>query len=143
MIYSSFGVFSSGGLWVVPNFSSYIKNGKISDIKPVEVANGFQWPNDVKIVPSSVFGSDSTYFVVPDGFLVPFHNDGGIYIVKTTNADITKKVAQYTLTTDKPGYFYHNGYWADMNKDGLLDFVTARSDATEGHGELIWLEHPK
>lgn len=29
-----------------------------------------------------------------------------------------------------------------MNNDGRLDFITARSDAKAGHGELLWLEHP-
>jgi len=50
-------------------------------MKPQVVASGFAWPNDVQSVPKEVFGSDVSSFVVPDGFLVPFHTDGGIYIV--------------------------------------------------------------
>ena len=34
------------------------------------------------------------------------------------------------------------GYWVDLNGDGRKDFVTARSNAKAGEGELLWLEHP-
>ena len=34
------------------------------------------------------------------------------------------------------------GYWVDLNDDGRKDFITARSNAKAGKGELIWLEHP-
>ena len=34
------------------------------------------------------------------------------------------------------------GEWVDMNNDGRLDFVTARSNAKAGGGELVWFEHP-
>ena len=35
------------------------------------------------------------------------------------------------------------GKWIDMNGDGRLDYLTARSDAKYGQGELIYLEHPE
>ena len=35
------------------------------------------------------------------------------------------------------------GYWVDLNGDGRKDFITARSNAKKGHGELVWLEHPE
>ena len=34
------------------------------------------------------------------------------------------------------------GYWVDLNGDGRKDFITARSNAKAGQGELLWLEHP-
>jgi len=34
------------------------------------------------------------------------------------------------------------GNWIDMNNDGRKDFLTARSNAKAGEGELVWLEHP-
>lgn len=67
--------------------------------------------------------------VVPDGFLVPFHNNGNVFIVTTDSADIGQMTNKYQLTTKKSGYFYHTGVWLDMNGDGRLDFVTARSNA--------------
>ena len=91
LIHSSFGPLSSGKVWVTPSISQYVKENRIEDIKPVEIASGFQWPNDVKLVPDEVFGTSANYFVVPDGFLVPFHDDGSIQIVTTDINDITKK----------------------------------------------------
>jgi len=35
------------------------------------------------------------------------------------------------------------GYWVDLNGDGRKDFITARSNAKAGQGELLWLEHPE
>lgn len=35
------------------------------------------------------------------------------------------------------------GSWVDMNGDGRKDFVTARSNAKKGDGELLWMEHPE
>ena len=34
------------------------------------------------------------------------------------------------------------GKWVDMNGDGRKDFLTARSNAKPGCGELVWFEHP-
>ena len=35
------------------------------------------------------------------------------------------------------------GQWVDLNNDGRLDYLTARSNAKQGGGELVWLEHPE
>ena len=35
------------------------------------------------------------------------------------------------------------GMWVDINNDGRLDYVTARTNAKAGKGELLWLEHPE
>lgn len=35
------------------------------------------------------------------------------------------------------------GFWVDLNGDGRKDFLTARSNAKAGQGELLWLEHPE
>lgn len=34
------------------------------------------------------------------------------------------------------------GEWLDLNGDGRKDFLTARSNAKAGGGELVWFEHP-
>lgn len=47
------------------------------------------------------------------------------------------------LTTLDPGYYYHIGYWVDLNGDGRLDFITARANSEVGGGQLLWLEHPE
>lgn len=34
------------------------------------------------------------------------------------------------------------GEWVDLNGDGRKDFLTARSNAKAGGGQLVWFEHP-
>lgn len=50
---------------------------------------------------------------------------------------------EYKISQKKSGYFYHMGMWVDVNQDGRLDYVTARTNAKAGDGELLWLEHPE
>ena len=74
-----------------------------------------------------MFG-DTRAIVIPDGFLVPGHANGGVYLVTIDDDDIEKVTETYTLTHNKDGFFYHMGSWVDMNGDGLKDFVTAKSN---------------
>lgn len=53
--------------------------------------------------------------MVPDGFLVPGHSKGGIYIIKMDDDDVTKTVSTTKISEDKKGYFYHMGHWVDLN----------------------------
>jgi hypothetical protein len=64
----------------------------------VELSDAFTWPNNIDIVPSEVFGSNVHAISVPDGFLVPFHNNGEVYIITTDPSDITKYQSLYKLT---------------------------------------------
>lgn len=57
--------------------------------------------------------------------------------------DITKTTDMVKISPDKDGYFYHMGEWVDLNGDGRKDFITARSNAKAGEGELVWFEHPE
>ena len=59
------------------------------------------------------------------------------------DADITKTVKTVQMTHNRTGYFYHMGYWVDMNGDGRKDFLTAKCNAKAGGGELVWYEHPE
>jgi len=94
----------------------------------------------VQVVPDDVFGFRA--IVVPDGFLVPGHSNGGVYIVKMDETDVTQTVSTTKISTEPKGYFYHMGHWIDLNRDGRKDFLTARSNAKAGGGQLVWFEHP-
>lgn len=143
LLISEFEVLGSGKIAVIPDIGAKVASKDFANIKATQIASGFAWPNEISPIPPEVFNDGSNGIIVPDGFLVPFHNNGNIFVVTTDPADVTKKQAQYTLTTQKSGYFYHIGRWVDMNGDGRLDLVTARSNAKNGGGELIWLEHPE
>lgn len=54
-----------------------------------------------------------------------------------------EKWVAHQISELKSGYFYHEGEWIDMNGDGRLDYLTARSNAKENGGELVWFEHPE
>jgi len=139
---SQFGVLGSGQVSVIKDIAAKVASKDFKSIKSEEIASGFAWPNEVAVVPPEVFGPDVNALVVPDGFLVPFHNNGNVFVITVDPADIGKMTQKYQLTAKKSGYFYHTGVWLDMNGDGRLDFVTARSNAKADEGELIWLEHP-
>jgi len=142
LLVSSFGAVSSGQIYVVPNINEAVANNDVTALEPVELdTGGFVWPNMVKVVPMEVFGTRA--IAVPDGFLVPLKTNGGIYVVEMDAEDITSVVRKVQISPSKRGFFYHMGEWVDMNGDGRLDYITARSDAKAGDGELVWFEHPE
>jgi hypothetical protein len=81
--------------------------------------------------------------VIPDGFLVPGHSNGGVYLAIVDNDDVTVVNEVKTMTHNEGGYFYHMGYWVDLNGDGRKDFITALSNANADDGQLVWFEHPE
>lgn len=143
VIMSSFGAFSSGQVYIIPNAKDAIVNNDATSLEAIKLDSGesFVWPNAVEIVPYDVFGENAIH--VPDGFLVPFKTNGGIYVVTIDENDPTIATMRTEISNYKRGYFYHMGTWVDMNGDGRKDFLTARSNAKAGHGELLWLEHPE
>jgi len=143
LLVSSFVAYWYGGVYVVPNIRQGIESNSIENLKALQLKQGkFLWPNEVRVIPEDVFGSNVRAIVVPDGFLVPFHSNGGIYVLTISDNDISDATACYTITSNTVGYFYHMGEWIDMNGDGRKDFVTAKSNAKAGGGRLVWYEHP-
>ncbi len=128
LLVSSFGVMSSGALYVVPDISAAVVAGDASTLKSNKLDTPhFEWPNNVQVVPRDVFGQRA--IAVPDGFLVPGKTHGGIYVVLMDESDITQTVSTTKISTEKKGFYYHIGEWVDLNGDGRKDYLTARSNA--------------
>ena len=142
LLFSSFNALRPGHIKMVRGIKDAVKNNTVDQLSATYLLTGdFQWPNDVQVIPHDVFNNKS--IVVPDGFLVPGHANGGVYVVEVGNLVETMVQRTVTLTSNTDGYFYHMGEWVDMNGDGRLDFVTAKSNAKLDGGRLVWLEHPE
>ena len=66
---------------------------------------------------------------MPDGFLVPGKTNGGVYVLRMDPEDVTEVTEKVQIAPSKSGFFYHMGFWVDLNGDGRKDFITARADA--------------
>lgn len=142
LLTTAFGPFSAGYLQVVTNVAEAVQAQNLSTLSPVKLSTpSFLWPNDAITVPMDVFGE--RVIVVPDGFIPPGKTNGGVYLVQMDPVDVTKTVATYTMTHNTDGYFYHMGFWIDLNGDGRKDFLTAKCNTHAGEGKLVWYEHPK
>jgi hypothetical protein len=102
------------------------------------LSDQFKWPNNICVVPQNVFGAGINAIVVPDGFLPPGKGNGNIFVM----VEESGKWVNHQISTLKSGFFYHAGEWIDIDGDGRKDFLTARSNAQNGGGQLVWFEHP-
>ncbi len=103
------------------------------------LTDGLAWPNLISVIPKSTFGINA--ILIPDGFLPPGKSNGAIKIM--TLDDSNNKKDLFTITQSLSDTFYHTGLWVDLNGDGKLDLITART--TESGifsktftGELLW-----
>merc|ERR1711957_116154 len=138
------GPLGKGAIYVTAGLKDAVTNNTVKKLKSVKVSGigSFEWPNDIKVVPDDVFADTKRAIVVPDGFLVPGKANGGVYLITMDNSDVTKATKRQTMASNKNGYFYHMGYWVDMNGDGRKDFITAKSNMQPNEGKLVWYEHP-
>ena len=130
--------FVKGGVYLAGGIKESIETAQIDKISPLKIGGGFKWPNMINTVPTQVFGSRAV--LVPDGFIVPTHQTGGLYIILLDQDN--NPTATHKISKDKSSYFYHTGEWIDFNGDGKLDLLTARTDGKKGDGQLLWFENP-
>jgi len=104
----------------------------------------YKWenPNNAKVVPAGVFAGGENVILVPDGFVIPGHRDGGAYLLVQDSVDITKTTKAIKLTRFIDNYWYHTGHWIDLDGDGLKDLLIARTNSKPGGGELCWFKQP-
>ena len=147
LLVSSFSAspMSHGSISVVTGIKdALLYGGDISALSPTKLDTPkFTWPNAVEVVPFDTFDPSERAIHVPDGFLVPGHKNGGVYVLRMDQTDLTTVIETVKISPDKDDYFYHMGEWIDMNGDGRKDFITARSNAEVGGGELVWFENPE
>lgn len=119
-------------------------NGNVGDLKAVTLDSSpytLQSPNRAQFVPADVFPEENV-IMVPDGFLIPGHRNGGVYLMVQDKDDVTKTTKTVRITKEKKDNWFHSGHWVDMNGDGLKDILIARSNGEAGGGKLLWLENP-
>jgi len=136
----------SGSVAIAPGLKDGVMKGDVSDLKAHTLdphPYKFENPNNSKKVPDDVFDGELV-ILVPDGFVIPGHRDGGVFLLIQDKEDITKTTKTVKLTRFIDNVFYHTGHWIDMNQDGRKDLLIARASATKDKnaGELVWLEHP-
>lgn len=140
LLVSSFGAMSSGHVYVIPEIADIVNSRAFDKVESHFLGSSFLWPNEVATVPKEVFGEGVNAITVPDGFLPPGKTNGEVFIITTDPKNVSQKMDQYQISTKKSGWFYHMGRWVDMNGDGRLDYLTARTNTKKG--ELVYFEHP-
>jgi len=124
------------------------QSGPVKELPGSEKIN---WPNSITALHDDVFGFSAV--VVGNGFLVPSHTTGAIYVMEASPEPKTQlKPVQITknMAEKKPdsGWFYHQAHFVDMDGDGKKDVLTARCQYgvwpwAKKRGELVWLKQPE
>ena len=113
--------------------------GDVSTLKAtvLDTGDSLVAPFIPMLAPATAFEANRVVAVPTLGYA-----DGGIYLVHLSSDDMTKTLGTYKITPDKKDYGYYQGQWADLNGDGLLDYITVRFNNREGGSELVWFERP-
>lgn len=136
LLVSSFQGFGTDEVRHIPNVASYLPN--FAQAKEERLTTAITWPNGLHTVPDAL-SQGAPLIAVAGGFLVPGKGTGAITLLDRQTKTTRK------ITKDKSGWFYHRIVWWDVDKDGLLDIVTARANKPffgSAKGELLWLKQP-
>ena len=155
LIVTSFGSDVTDKVIIFEDFSSqYID--RIVPEQSIVFDDNVTWPNDPAHEVQTIDGI--SWLAIPGGFFsMPFPNapdrSGALHLM-ALNAQPQQSLA---ITPVKKGWFYHKVVWRDMNNDGRLDIVSARSNFNpirqvfnpillpwwKVRGELMWFEQPE
>ena len=154
-----------GKIHLVENISSYF-SGQGRDITaPTLVGTGYQWPNKIELIPDGIFtrprrvklcrpasSRDCLLFLVPDGFLSPGRQTGGVYIQPVEVSSSFRFHGDFIfppvqLAPIEPFHYYFTSNWFDLDQDGKQDLVLPRIttelfDIDGSRGDLVWLKQP-
>lgn len=114
--------------------------------KLTTLSDQFSWPNEAYQVSADIKAKanvSGSAIVVADGFLFPLKQTGGIHLLQVGQGLDDVKVT--TISEVKHAWFYHHSEWMDVDMDGILDVVAARSikPILVGHtdSELVWFKN--
>jgi len=140
LVGTSFSPFGADGIFAVSSLNPLNAEGTTV----ANLSTDFSWPNQVYQLTEDMkasAGLDGEHLLVADGFIFPGKDTGGIHLLKVREDLTTEK---QTITQDKKGWFFHHAEWFDVDEDGLMDVVSARSNfplvanATKD-SELVWI----
>lgn len=80
------------------------------------------WEDDSATAKGSMLNSSSPVMLVSDGFILPGHDDGGLYAVVNPRSSAAQV---YRITQHKPGWFYHRAVHVHL-PGGRQGILTAR-----------------
>lgn len=138
-LYISSFHFAGEDLFYVPDFTTAMKSGGVTNqLKAQKIASkDLKWPNEVE----EYNQANGRGIIVSGGFLVPFHDNGGLYYAPLDKDN--KPSGTLSKITGQPnGWFYHRVRYLDMNNDGVMDIVTCRGQKPtfgSGKGALVFL----
>ena len=100
----------------------------------------YLWPNEL----TSFNDKDGTkVLVIPDGFLIPWQNDGGLFCIRNPDHPESKP---FRITSVKTGWFYHRATYLKLpgpfGQEGILTARATKPLFGQGRGELVWLTPP-
>lgn len=148
LLLTTFGFGSGDGVWGIRNLANAARNPTSADL--VSLDKTIHWPNMAALAPSplgaSGWGAGRSLVLEVGGFFPnPLKATGQIMLTDVT--DFASPVS-YLVSHPKSNFFYHEAQWVDVNGDGRLDIVAARTEGPgipivkPAVGELIWLEQP-
>ena len=144
LVVTNFAETGTNGVSSFNNIGLYLKNisNGIGPPKTILADKTLTWPNFVYIADSNIFPAETT-LIIHDGFLTPFHGNGGVYALLINNSLPIGSVIR--LEPKKGECYYHNSTMIDIDGDGLKDILMGQTckEFGENKGSLIWLKQPK
>jgi len=131
------------GILSITSFS-LLRKGSImqydlKDLTRTRTINGnFLWPNELTMFQDK---NNKPILLVPDGFLLPGQNDGGLYAIRDPH---TINAQPVRITKVKKGWFYHRAVHVKLptGQEGILTARARKPLFGRGLGELVWLSLP-
>ncbi|XP_078597462.1 uncharacterized protein LOC144873724 isoform X1 [Branchiostoma floridae x Branchiostoma japonicum] len=137
---------ATGHVWGVQDVGRMINEP--DEIRPTLISDVFAWPNEITIVPETVF-AESGVVCVCSGRLPP-KNNGSVALIPGWPGNVGDAVLISGAPQRQLWSYTRAPQWVDMNGDGRLDAVVARlsfvfnppPNPPTTQGELVWFEQP-